>query len=97
MSARSLLVKSLPCTACEMDGFPQQSPTEEHHLNQFGLAGKKRLGDDYSIPLCAGHHRGILPLPHGPSLARSSRLFRMTYGNDDVLLAITNDKLKAVA
>jgi hypothetical protein len=106
MSARSEHVRALPCIACQIEGIQQPAPTEEHHLNLGGKAGQKRRGDDYSIPLCAWHHRGdpakgmtadLTTYTYGPSLARSSKLFRFTYGSDDQLLALTNLKLKEVA
>jgi hypothetical protein len=107
MSGRSPHVRSLPCLACQIEGLAIQcGRTEEHHLNLGGLAGQKRRGNEYSIPLGAWHHRGVPPegmtadmasRTYGPSLARSSKLFRFTYGSDDQLLALTNLKLQAVA
>lgn len=102
MSARSPLVRAMPCIACEIEGVQQPSPTEEHHLNLGGKAGQKRLGDEYSIPLCGHHHRGEPPgeitasqalYIFGPSLARNSKLFRATYGTDQELLARVNARL----
>lgn len=103
MSARSLLVKRLPCLACEWEGFSQPLPTESHHLNTGGLAGQKRRGDEYQIPLCSWHHRGEIldgtrakdmTMMYGPSLARQSKMFRLRYGTDQELLAKTNAKLE---
>ena len=103
MSARSPLVRALPCLACEKEGVEQPLPTEEHHLNLDGHAGQERLGDDYSVPLCKWHHRGDPPekmtaskatFEYGPSLARSSKLFRAAYGYDDELLAATNERIE---
>ncbi len=102
MSARSMLVKQLPCCACEIEDVHQPNPTEAHHLNLGGHAGQKRLGDKYQIPLCQWHHRSARPVGmtidamtglYGPSLATDSRQFRFAYGTDDVLLAATNHKL----
>lgn len=98
MSARSLLVKSLPCLACEIQQCSQPNGTEEHHL----LSGGKRRGDDYSIPLCKWHHRSETRWGHstlymtnkyGPSLAKGSKPFHERYGTDEELLAITNENL----
>lgn len=103
MSARSLLVKQLPCIACAIEGVQQATPTEAHHCNIGGLAGQKRRGDAYQLPLCAHHHRGEPPPgmsktqavhKFGPSLALDSRQFRFAYGSDDQLLAITNAQLE---
>lgn len=105
MSVRSPLVRSLPCVCCEIEKMEQPNPTEEHHLNLGGYAGKKRLGDDYSVPLCGWHHRSVIQPGRtaslmdalwGPSMARTKRQFRKTYGPDDYLLKITNERLGAM-
>lgn len=106
MSARSLLILSMPCIACQMEGNTQPNRTEEHHLNLGGFAGQVRRGDEFSIPLCGWHHRAEAPIGYtkerallafGPSLATRSRLFRALYGRDDMLLAKTDTKLASVA
>lgn len=105
MSARSALVRQLPCIACEIQKCDQPYPTEEHHQNLDGHAGQKRLGDDYSVPLCKWHHRGVcqpigpeaMRLFYGPSLARESKAFRQRYGSDEKLLEMTNERLREVA
>src|SRR5688572_10509069 len=104
MRERTMAIKSLPCIACRLYGVHfQPYPTEEHHLNLGGKAGQKRRGDDYSIPLCSWHHRAVMKPSidskamsalYGPSLAKQSRLFRQTFGTDDQLLALTNEKLE---
>jgi hypothetical protein len=72
---------------------------EIHHLNDGGLHGGKRRGDDFTIPLCTWHHRGV-QLPglsrdamttiHGPSWAGGSKPFRAFFGSDDSLLSLAN-------
>jgi|SRR6478609_8898949 len=103
MSERSLLVKQLPCLACELEDVHQPNETEEHHLNLGGNAGQLRRGDEYSVALCKWHHRAIrkprmnndgMTAIFGPSLALDSRQFRDCYGSDDQLLARTNAKLQ---
>ena len=104
---RNLLVKRLPCIACELFGvYRQPFPTEAHHLNLDGKAGQKRRGDEFSIPLCQWHHVGKLTpgvalvamtALYGPSLARQSKRFREVFGNDDHLLSITDENLRSVA
>lgn len=102
MSANSLQVKRLPCLACEIEDVSQPNKTEAHHLNEGGHAGQKRRGDEFQIPLCQWHHRGVRPVGmsrevmthlYGPSLALDSKQFRFAYGDDDSLLAITKHKL----
>lgn len=110
MSSRSLLVKQLPCIACEKDKQRQPNRTEEHHLNTGGNAGQRRRGDEFSIPLCQWHHRGEMrqnrwprveraaewESAYGPSLARNSKEFRTRYGTDDELLQLTNERLASL-
>ena len=105
MSARSKLVRMLPCHCCALEGIDGDSQcgrTEEHHCNEQELAGHKRVGDHASVPLGAWHHRGVtlpgvtrdeMTFRFGPSLALSQRMFRFTYGHDAQMVAITNDKL----
>lgn len=102
MSAHSLQVKRLRCLACEIEGVSQPNPTEAHHLNAGGRAGQKRRGDEYQIPLCQWHHRGVAPrgvtrdvMTHmyGPSLAHDSKQFRFAYGDDEQLLLATQARL----
>lgn len=92
-------VKALPCVACLMEGNELFCGlTEVHHL----LLGNRRRGHMFVAPLCAWHHRGE-PLDGmsakemegalGPSLARSSKRFRVMFGSDDELLARVNELL----
>lgn len=78
------------------------SPAEVHHLTVGGRHGQKRRGHDFTVGLCAWHHRGEGVLQEleprlGPSYARTPRLFRETFGQDDELLAYQNDLLARVA
>lgn len=106
MSTRSASILALPCLACVMERCTQPSRSEVHHLNLGGMAGQKRRGDEFSIPLCSWHHRSEPPegytkqrafLAYGPSLAGHSRLFRALYGSDDALLAKTNAQIGVAA
>jgi hypothetical protein len=103
VSKRSLLILALPCICCEMEDLTQPNRTSEHHLNLGGKAGQKRRGDAFSIPLCLWHHQGEsindytsgeMHWRWGPSLARESKAFRERYGNDDLLLELTNGRLE---
>lgn len=106
MSARSELIHMLPCVCCSIEGKDQPYPTEEHHLNSFGQHGKKRRGDDYSIPLCGYHHQGYLPpgmtadealFHYGPSWKLQPNKFRETYHGDNFLLNMTNNCIESGA
>jgi hypothetical protein len=47
---------TLGCAACvqEPEGWPHARPCCQHILE-----GNVRMGHQYTIPLCAGHHQGI--------------------------------------
>lgn len=96
-------LKALGCIACRKHA-PWFAPAEIHHLNLGGKAGQKRRGHDFTIPLCEWHHRGLpgefwlvseATAILGPSLAKSSKRFRETYGTDDELLAEVNKLIGA--
>lgn len=94
MRPRTYTVKfEIGCIACRKEGFGMVQ-AEEHHLLTTGLHGNgKRRGDDFTIGLCAYHHRGV-PGSYagikGPSYTNQSRAFRERYGSDDELLAYQN-------
>ena len=61
-----------------------------HHI----LSGGKRIGDYATIALCPGHHRGIPSYGNvGPSMATSPSAFKMRYGDQMTLLALTDELL----
>lgn len=99
-------LRELGCMACCFRynaGFPiPRMPIEIHHLNAGGHAGQKRLGDEFTIPLCSYHHRSAqqegytsteMYRYYGPSLAGQSKEFRRTYGTDTELLVLINGHL----
>ena len=101
-AARFEALKGMKCIACQFEGCEQLTVTEIHHLNEFGHAGMKRRGDEFTVPLCSWHHRSVCPegvkpgdalFYMGPSLAQNSKRFRETYGTDDELLEHTNKAL----
>ena len=91
--ARFRLFQKIGCVACRKRGISSQA--DVHHL----LSGGKRLGHQYTIPLCPWHHRGNPPdgmlvaeseARFGPSLARGPKRFRAEFGSDSILLAQTD-------
>lgn len=95
------------CYCCEANlalGFDACGlPVEVHHLNAGGLHGGKRRGDEFTIPLCSWHHRGVLQSGYcskemrqscGPSWAGGSKPFRSVYGSDESILAQVNERLR---
>ncbi len=87
------------CLACAKCRASTGLRVEVHHL----LEGGQRRGHDFTIGLCAWHHRGE-PIQHwtksdmrkiwGPSVACGTRLFRERFGTDDALLEEQNQLLK---
>lgn len=61
------------------------------------------MGNEFTVPLCYWHHRGVLPpdcktstiaeLTYGPSLAKSKRRFTEQYGTEAQLLQKVNNLL----
>jgi hypothetical protein len=87
-SARiTLMLEILDCAACIVEmtiGWPKARP-ECHHI----VEGNRRLGHWYTIPLCAGHHRGAWTteqrkfLGQGPvALSDGRKLFVARYGTE---------------
>ena len=96
--ARFLAFQEIGCVACAQDY--RFALADAHHL----LSGGRRKGHQYTIPLCPWHHRGVPPegfaiggaeLILGPSLALSPKRFRDEYGDDDLLLTFTNERIAA--
>jgi hypothetical protein len=100
-------LRFMGCYCCEANmalGYsPSCMPVEVHHLNAGALHGGKRLGDEFTIPLCSWHHRGVLQAGYwtkdmrkvfGPSWAGGSKPFRIAYGSDDSILAQVNERLR---
>lgn len=85
-------IKTGRCVACWQRGITTIG-CDAHHL----LSGGRRRGHEYSVALCAHHHRGIpfdgvtgpqMRSLYGPSLMDGSKRFREAYGTDDELLAL---------
>lgn len=87
-------LRNLGCIACRLDGFPG-IPAEIHHITDCG----RRMGHQYSIPLCVWQHRGVAESIYdhfkGPSLALSKRDFVERYGTELELLAKVNRMIGA--
>lgn len=86
------------CVCCRRLGH-KNGEVEVHHL----VEGRKRLGDNDTIPLCAYHHRGVTD--YKKSIAErvmkasrhlhGRRLFEQQWGSEKDLLAFTNELLNA--
>lgn len=90
-------LKEIGCLACWMIGIPDVYP-EIHHQNLDEHAGQKRLGDEFTVPLCGWHHQGHGPASLyetlGPSLKHHPVEFREKFGSDMTQLAKTNDLIR---
>ena len=86
------------CICCRMLKVNGRT-AEIHHL----IKSNRRMGHEFTIPLCGWHHRGVTILPkaktqdeYGPSLADGSKPFHAHWGADLELLEKVNDLLRAV-
>ena len=90
--------RDIGCICCRRLGH-KNGQVEVHHL----VEGRKRLGDDETIPLCAYHHRGVTE--YKKSIAErvlkasrhlhGRRAFEQEWGSEKDLLTYTNELLNA--
>jgi hypothetical protein len=80
-----ILGQEIGCMCCRMlgQGFV---PAEIHHITRGG----RRLGHDFTIPLCGWHHRGVGINRFGASIADGRKLFEEFWGNEFDLLDDAN-------
>lgn len=91
--------KEGPCVACY-----KESRLDELHIDWCDFhhmkSGNRRRGHMYGVGLCLWHHRGhprdgwtsgMMREYFGPSLMDGSRLFHLTYGSDDDLIALQRE------
>lgn len=90
--ARFRALQDHGCVACRLEGDGYREP-DIHHIVKDG----RRLGHDYTIPLCPWHHRGVPAqngeILHGPSLATRPRSFVVKYGTEKSLLDRVNRRI----
>ena len=90
-------MKRLGCVACAVLGIPY-AQIEVHHL----LDGGVRMGHWFTIPLCAGHHRGLftalqrdlLEEKQQVAISDGRKLFRAVYGTERELWERVQTRLK---
>lgn len=90
-------MKKLGCVACAVLGIPYVQ-IEVHHL----LDGGVRMGHWFTIPLCAGHHRGLftalqrdlLEEKQQVAISDGRKLFRAVYGTERQLWERVQTRLK---
>jgi hypothetical protein len=74
---RMALLKTLPCIVCG------SSPVEVHHITEGG----RRLGHQYTIPLCYFHHEGNFC-----SIGNTKKSFVDKFGTELEILELLNKK-----
>lgn len=73
-------LREQPCCVCSRFGEIQHSPTQAHHCIHDRFGTLKRP-DAEAIPLCEGHHQGLLDRTK-IALHQNPRRWRETYGPD---------------
>lgn len=98
---RFRILQELGCVACRLEGRYGVAP-QIHHITDRG----RRMGHQYTVPLCPWHHQGIPPngltTPEaervaGPSLERSKARFVERYGTEMELLERIDRELERAA
>lgn len=84
-------VAALPCCICEAYGMQQLSRTAVHHCIH-GRYGNRKVPDSMTVPLCEGHHQGLLDTTK-IALHRDPDKWRAAYGADTDWIAPTQDRL----
>lgn len=85
-------VAFLPCCICTEWGLPQMSPTQVHHCIH-GRYSTRRAPDSMTIPLCEGHHQGLLDTSK-LALHQAPSRWRREYGPDTDWISWTEERLK---
>ena len=81
-------LQDLGCICCLNERSGYRAP-DIHHITLTG----RRLGHDYTIPLCPYHHRGVIgshEVFRGPSLADGKKPFVDYFGTEQELLEQVN-------
>jgi len=92
------VMMGLGCVACAYLGVPNLQFTECHHI----VEGNRRMGHLYTLPLCAGHHRGIwtlgqltwIPEELLVSISSGRKVFVATYDTERNLWVTVEEKMK---
>ena len=92
---RLAMIHALPCVICVKFDMTQWSRTQAHHCIHGRHSTKKRA-DEMTIPLCEGHHQGLLdtskiPLHHAPGK------WRENYGLDTDYLEHVNEAIERLS
>jgi hypothetical protein len=88
---RLAAVASLPCCICHEYGMVQESRTQVHHCIH-GRHSQARAPDSMTIPLCEGHHTGLVDRSK-IALHRLSSSWREAYGPDTNWLSWVEERI----
>lgn len=85
-------IHRLPCIICDAYGEPQNSPTQAHHTTN-GRFSNLRTPDRQAIPLCEGHHQGLLDTSK-VAYHRDRAEWERRYGKDTDWISVTQDAIE---
>jgi hypothetical protein len=84
-------IHNLPCCICQAFGEVQTSPTQAHHTI-CGRYSQKRTPDKQAIPLCEGHHTGLMDTSK-LAIHKAKKTWVNKYGADTDYIAATQDAI----
>lgn len=90
--ARLAAVAALPCCICAEYGMAQNSPTQVHHCIH-GRYSTARSPDSMTIPLCEGHHQGLIDTTK-IAIHRGKKTWLDAYGPDTDWISWTEERIK---
>jgi hypothetical protein len=74
-------LREQPCCVCKRFGEVQRSATQAHHPIHDRFSTRK-TADQAAIPLCEGHHQGLLDKSKSFALHQNPQGWRDMYGPD---------------
>jgi hypothetical protein len=84
-------VAAMPCVICNQWDMEQLSKTQVHHCIH-GRHGTRKVPDSMTIPLCEGHHQGLLDTSK-IALHREPSKWKARYGSDILWLVWVENQL----
>lgn len=86
-------VAELPCVICHEYGMAQLSPTQVHHCIH-GRNSQEKRPDEMTIPLCEGHHTGLMDTSK-VAIHKASKSWAVLYGEDTRWISWVEDRLSS--
>lgn len=91
--ARLAAVADCPCCICHEFGMQQMSITQVHHCI-MGRYGTRKSPDSMTIPICEGHHTGLLDTSK-IAIHREPKAWAEKYGKDTDWISWTEERIAA--